>query len=366
MKNNVYTVFSYNNYELRIKVYAKEADKVFVLMEELIDKINLNEITSDLQKDKVSLSIKETLEKTKQLNPSKDIYLVFDAENYYYNRKSGTFDFPENHIVTRDDMLTIYNYILNEEVAKNGFRVVNFNVSTMLKNGDKEISKPIGSQMDKLVVNGEIVYADATTFYNLSNLIQGTGYRLVESRIGAYLLKNRADLQAKEGIIEIGTEKISFVVNHQENIKKFSINWGFKKMFETLYESFVEQYGPEISEHAVYFVMDHFPLVEYKYDTEFAQNLTINTVIKRFRAILKEYFTYLYDELRRQKIVIDQFYVLIQEYNSIELIELLKEVLPAEISPADFQETVSYESYASIKDRLAIESFSEMKDFTKL
>ncbi len=366
MKNNVYTVFSYNNYELKIKVYAKEADKVFVLMEELIDKINLNEITSDLQKDKVSLKIKETLEKTKALNSSSDIYLVFDAENYYYTRKSGTFDFPENHIVTRDDMMTIYNYILNEEVAKNGYRVVNFNVSSMLKNGDKEVTKPIGSQMDKLVVNGEIVYADATTFYNLSNLIQGTGFRLIESRVGAYLLKNRADLQAQEGIIEIGTEKISFVVNHQDNIKKFSINWGFKKMFETLFESLVEQFGTEVSEQAVYFVMDHFPLIEYKYDTVFANDLTVNMIIKRFRAILKEYFTYLYDELKRQKIQIEQFYVLIQEYGSNELLELLQEVLPAEISEASFQETVAYEDKASIKDRLAIESFSQMKDFSKL
>lgn len=365
MKNNVYTVFSYNNYELKIKVYAKEADKVFVLMDELIDKVNLNELTSDLQKDKVSLRIKETLEHTKQINPSKDIYLVFDAENYYYNRKSGTFDFPSEHIVTRDDMLTIYNYILNEEVAKNGYRVVNFNVQSMFKNGDKKISKPIGSQMDKLVVNGEIVYADSTTYYNLNSLIQGTGYRLVEARVGSYLLKDRANLQAKEGIIEIGTEKISFVVNHQDNIKKFSINWGFKKMFETLFESLVDTFGTEISEKAVYFVMDHFPLIEYKYDVMFADGLSINMIIKRFRSILKEYFTYIYDELRRQQIEIEQFYVLIQEYNSVELIELLKEVLPSEISEATFQQTVSYEENASIKDRLAIESFSQMKDFTK-
>ncbi len=365
MKNNVYTVFSYNNYELKIKVYVKEAEKVFVLMEELIDKIDLNKLTSDLQKDKVALTIKEKLEKTKQLNPSKDIYLVFDPEKYYYNRKSGTFDFPENHIVTRDDMLTIYNYILNDEVAQNGYRVVNFNVSEMFKNGDKAIAKPIGSQMDKLVVNGELVFADSQTFYNLSNLIQGSGYRLVESRIGAYLLKNKADLQNQQGIIEIGTEKISFVVNHQGDIKKFSIQWGFKKMFETLYESLVEQHGAETSEKAVFFVMDHFPLVEYKYDTIFADGLTVNNIIKRFRAILKEYFTYIYDELRRQKIEIKQFYVLIQEYHSSELIELLEEVLPSEIAEASFGETVAYEDNASIKERLAIESFNQMKDFTK-
>ncbi len=364
MKNNIYTIFSYNNFELKVKVYVEEANKTFVLMEELIDKVNLNEITSDLQKDKVSLRIKDVLTKAKQFTKDSDdkLYLVFDPENYYYSQESYTFEFPKDHEVASEDVQKIYNHVLNAEVAKNGYRVINFNLKELLKNGTEKINNPVGQKMDKLTVSGEIVFADAQTYYNLTSLIQMSGFKIQEVRIGGYLLKEEANLKAGQGIIELGTEKISFVINQNDKIKQFNINWGFKKIFETLFESLYEAYGADTSEKAVRFLMDYFPLKEYSYDVELYPGLTINTLIKEFRSILNDYFVYIYDELRKQKIIIEEFMVLVHEYNDEELILLLNETLVPKVARITYNDVNHHETISAIKERLAAKSFHKMKD----
>ncbi len=364
MKNNIYTIFSYNNFELKVKVYVEEANKTFVLMEELIDKVNINEITSDLQKDKVSLRIKDVLIKTKQFTDDSNdkLYLVFDPENYYYNQESYTFEFPEDHEVTKEDMQKIYSHVSNAEVAKNGYRVVNFNLKEMLKNGTEKINNAIGQKMNKITINGEIVFADAETYYNLTALVQSSGFKIEEVRIGGYLLKEEANLKAGQGIMEIGTEKISFVINQDDKIQQFSIKWGFRKIYETLFESLYQTYGAETSEKAVRFLMDYFPLNEYQFDVELYPDLTINTLIREFKDILNDYFVYIYDELKKQKIVVEEFKILIHEYNDEELIVLLDEMLVPKVARITYNDVNHHETISAIKERVAVKSFHKIKD----
>ncbi len=362
MNKKMYTVFSYNNYEIKIMVYAVEESKSFLLFERLIDKVNLNTITSDLQKDKIALNVKEVLEQTKQITgkTANELYLVFDPEQYYYTRKSYTFDFPKGHTIERKDMKKIYDHILNDEVARNNYRVINFNIKSLVKNGEKEVKKPVGEVVDKLTVTGEIIYADSETYYNLINLIQGSEFRVIESRIGGYVLKENTELAVGQGIMEIGTEKISFVVNQDENIKQFSIKWGFRKIFESVYESLQNTYSPELSEQAVVFLMRYFPLKEYKYDTELSEGITVNEVIRRFVATIVDYFTYIFEELKQQRINVNEYKVLVHEYAEDEVIELLNETLKPVIEKIQTSDKNAIENNDNLKVKLAINSFEKI------
>ncbi len=364
MKKKMYTIFSYNNYEIKIMVYAVEENKPYLLFDRLIDKINLNEITSDLQKDKISLKVKEVLEQTKQITgkTANELYLVFDPELYYYTRKSYTFDFPEDYTIDRKDMKKMYDHILNDEVAKNGYRVVNFNVKSLIMDNKKSIKKPVGMSMEKLTIAGEVVFADSETYYNLISLIQGSEFRVIESRVGGYVLKEKMDLEPGQGIMEVGTEKISFVVNQQESIKQFSIKWGFRKIFESVYESLQSQYSPEASEQAVVFLMRYFPLKTYKYDVELVENIYVNDLITRFTSIIVEYFTYIFEELKDKKLEINDFKVLVHEYAEDEVINLLNETVKPSVSKVHMSDKGVIEKGDNIKVKLAIKNFDEINN----
>ncbi len=364
MKKKMYTVFSYNNYEIKIMVYTVEEGKPFLLFDRLIDKVNLNEITSDLQKDKISLKVKEVLEQTKQITgkSANELYLVFDPESYYYTRKSYTFDFPENHTIERRDMKKMYDHILNDEVAKNGYRVINFNMKKLVKDLEKEVKKPVGMTMDKLTITGEVIFADSETYYNLITLIQGSEFRVIETRIGGYILKEEIELQPAQGLMEIGTEKISFIVNQDDNIKQFNIKWGFRKIFESVYESLQEQYGADASEEAVVFLMRYFPLKKYKYDAELVEGIYINEIINRFTTILIDYFTYIFEELKRQNLNINEFKVQVHEFAEEEIISLLDEALKPTISKIQIAEKGVIEKGDNLKVKLSIVSFEQFNN----
>lgn len=366
MADNLYTIFSYNNYELKIMVFSNSGKKSFLLFEEIIEKVNLNEITSDLTKDKISIKIKEVLVKATQITkkPIKQVYLVYDPDSYHYTSRSFVFDFPEEYILGEKDLTKMYSHIMNSEVARDESRVVNFNIKSLQDQDGRKIDNPIGMKLEKLKISGELVYSDSKTYYSLVSLIQTSEVKIIDARVGAYLLKEKIQLADHEGIMEVGTEKINFIVNQNDVIKQFSINWGFRKMLESMYEALRQNHSAEASEEAVRFLMEYFPLEEYKTDITLIEDLKLDSLIRRFQSVLVEYFTYIFEELEKQKITVDYFNVLVHEYNEPELIAMLDETLSVKLNRLIINE-YKHVSSEDVKAYLAVDSFLAASKFTK-
>ena len=90
MTNNVCTIVSYNNYEIKVLAFLINQGKSYVTFDEHVDKVDVTKLTSDFDKDALSAKINNAIERamkvTKQAN--KEVYLVFDAKEFFYETKS--------------------------------------------------------------------------------------------------------------------------------------------------------------------------------------------------------------------------------------------------------------------------------------
>ena len=326
MKNNIHGILCYNDYEFKLLVFSSFDDKPFLMYERIIDKIKINDLTSDLEKDKLSTKIKDVIEEAnKQLSINlTKIDICYDPDKYYYSSKAFTFDFEQSHRVTRADIKKVYVHAKTNEQSVTGFVVTDFSISSYRVNDEKYVANPIGMDVNKLQVYGEMIFVDSKTYYNLVSIVSAYEIEVGRIIVGTYMLKKNSIIEDKTAILDIGTERINFVVNKNEDIKQFSIAVGMKKLYEELYKELTAKFEVGESEDAVRFMMNYFTLFDIP-DYMVTENISQTQLASMFRVIVVNYFQYIVNELKSQDIHLSKAYVLLNDYYDVEFISLLNE-----------------------------------------
>lgn len=359
MKNNVYTIISYNNYELKLLVCGFYFDRVFILFEKVVEKVDINNLNSDLKKDKLSVALNEIYSEACKItkNDDKKVYLVYDPEMYYYNSKNLVYEYPETHVVKRSDLDKVYDIAMHEQKAQEGFVSVDFNIKKIAIDNKKEVKNPLGMSVDKLEAYGEVIYSDAKTFYNLMEVVESYGLKVQSKMLGGYLLKEVDSISNNQGIMEIGTQKINFVVKINNEIKQFSLNLGMQQIFETVYQKLTNKYSNEESEQTTRFLMDYFVLYPYASESKINQNIDLNEAVECFKTVIIEKFNFVFSEIAKKEIICESYQLIVHEYPDSELLKLLNENLSIKFESFIINDLKHIQT-GNIKAVLAIKQFN--------
>jgi hypothetical protein len=334
--------------------------KPYLIFEEFVDKVNINQFTSDLEKDKLAGQISEAIDNSISVskNYEKKVYLVFDAHNYFYDGKVINFDFGENHQIDKADLKKIFSHSMVTESVKQGFMPINFQINKYLIDEAHTVTNPLGTIAEKLAVTGELVFSDSNTYYNLKSIVEIYDIKVIDAHIGGYLLNKDLELENGHGLMEISTERINFAVNDDYEYKQFSVEMGFRKILESVYEKLCEVYPKDDSEKAVRFLMEYFPLKQYETDGYVVGDIMLNDLISVFDHIIIDYFNYIFEQLKKQNICCEVYTVLLHDYIGVDFVELLNDNI--EIKFVEYQ-NLTYKNVApdNVKAFIAVKKFEE-------
>ena len=96
-------------------------------------------------------------------------------------------------------------------------------------NGGRHVPSPLGMSVNKLVAQGEMVYADYTTTNTIRSIVSHYDINILDTYVGGYLLSTASAILENQGLMEVSTERINFAVNIEGEVKQFSIDFGFRK-----------------------------------------------------------------------------------------------------------------------------------------
>ena len=182
MTKNVYTIVSYNNYEIKILAFIINEGKSYLIYDELVDKVDVTKFTSDFDKDALSAKINEAVEESLKFTKQekKDVYLVFDAHEFFFETKSLSFDFKDEHEINNTDVKKIYTNAMSNVGPKDGFTPVNFLLKNIIVNDDREVKSPVGMTVNKMTTIGEMVFADYTTTSAIKSVVSRYDINIVD------------------------------------------------------------------------------------------------------------------------------------------------------------------------------------------
>ncbi len=325
--DNLYVVASYVNFDLKIMVYNVFDKKPLLLYEESILKMDILNINNDIEKDRICAKMQRAIDNAKKIikNPNPKLYVVFDPKDYYYVQKSFTFDFGSQHVVTESDLTKAMNMSMYDEVAEEGYKIVNFLPTNTIVDGKKEVKNVVGHEVSSLTITGEVLMSDTPTYYALISLLSGVDIELASMFIGNNLVKNQMEIEPGCGFLEVGTRTMDFTFNMDGEIKQTTLAVGFEQILNDLYASLLDDFDSKSSEDAVRFIMHYFPLNEYDTSLNVIDDIELNSLISKFNTLIVNYFKHIFNELKKQKISIDNFNIILHEYPLDEFITLLNE-----------------------------------------
>lgn len=330
-------ILSYNDYEFKLLVYGNSDDKPFLLYEKKIDKININLIKSDLERDKLASKIKDAiiLCETELSFQIAKLNICFEPEKYFYSTKVFSFDFEKAHPVNKNDLKKVHLHAKSSEKGRDGFVAADFNVFKYTVD-DTDVLNPLDMEVKKLQVTGDVVFVDSVSYYNLVSIVSVYNVEIGKISIGNYLLQKESQLNNREAIVDVLNDRINFIVNQNGSIKQFSVKAGIKRFYDDLYKKLVTTYSAEESEEAIRFLMKYFTLISLPQNVLITKNIKINDLINEFDTIVVDYFNYLLTELKRQNIIIVDIQLLLNDYEDKEFIFLLDKALDVNVKKFTF------------------------------
>lgn len=336
--NSKTAILSYNDYEFKLLVYGSVDDKPFLLYEKKIDKVNVNLIKSDLERDKLASKIKEAISacESELAFQILKLNICFEPEKYFYSTKVFSFDFETPHLVGKNDLKKVHVHAKNSEKGKEGFVVADFTVSKYTIDDIHDVIDPLDKEVKKLQVTGDVIFADSTTYYNVVSIVSIYKIEIGKVSVGNYMLKKDTALENQEAIVDIVNDRINFIVNQNGNVKQFSVKAGVKRFYEDLFKKLSLEYSAEESESAIRFLMRYFTLISLPENVNVTKNIKINDLINEFDTIIVDYFSYLLEELKRQNIIISDMQLLLNDYEDKEFIFLLDKALDINVRKFTF------------------------------
>ncbi len=354
--DNLYTVISYVNYELKVLVYnafIRETDsriiekRPLLIYEEVITKKDLKDLKTDAERESVAKKLQKYINNAKKItkqdpNKKMNVYVVFDPVSTYNLDKSYTFDFGQEHIVTQADLTKAMNLAMYDETPHEGYKIVNFIPHETKVNDVKIVKNALGLEVDTLNISGEILLADASSYYSITSILSYIDVDVVGLFVGENLIKNMYPIDNNSGLIEIGTRSINFTFNIDHSIKQTTLSVGFEKILNDFYSQLLDTYSPEESEKAVRFIMDYFPLKEYRSNLYVFSEVALNDIIKKFSELVVAYFKHIFNQLAGQGIELEEYVLLLHDYPQNEFVSLLNNNLSINLkNPQEFKNNVA-------------------------
>ncbi len=350
---NTYCIISYVNYELKLMVYNTFENKPYLLFEELIVKEDLLQLKSDFERDKITNKLKQAVRNAPKINSENkvQVYLLFDPKEHYLIDKNFTFEYDETHTITNNDIMKATKHAMYEEIVKDGFKSLNFQIKEMTVDG-KSVNNPLGYSVKKFTIAGQVIISDAESYYTLMGLINDSSLEIIETYIGNNVIKNNINLKDKTGYIEVGTREMHFTFNNSGEYFQTTLDIGMENIMMDLFQKLMEELSSTQSEQAVRFIMQYMVIEEYKHDFEIIEGVSLNYIIRLLQDILIRNFQSIYMEFSNSGINMESMQMIIHEYPQEEIADLLSRTLDKEfVAPKELKVTIkeNFKAYCLIK-----------------
>lgn len=327
MKKKIETFLTYIDYELRVVVYSIYEDKPFLLHNEFVKRVKINELTSDFEKEKLTSDLQEKFREIQSFinEDINSINIIYEPVTYYFKSKTFTYDFEEVHKINYFDIEKVYKQSISNETVNPGHVAVDFSFAGFVIDEKEKVINPIGVEVRKLQVYGDAIFSDSKTHYNVINIAEKLNVEIKNITLSNYISKKYNTLENDEILIEIQSEKTHFLMRVDNEVKQFTSGFCLKKLNEELYKTLIKEYDPKESEAAVRFMIEHFVLKTSNIEYNVTENIQLNILISEYQRIFKSYINQLLKELYKQSFKVKKGYIHMKDNDEIELVDILNQ-----------------------------------------
>ncbi len=331
MKYNI--IITYLNYELRILIFSIGIKSVNLVYDELVCEQDLLKIDNDVVLDNIKSQLHHKLMNIKSdfnnINPH--IYLVIDGETEANNTPSNDvkvlkmkIDFDKKHKIEAKDLYNFDKEAFSKSVKFANKTYSGYLIEGFIIDGSKD-NFPLGKIVkNHIEVIGSAHYIDKRIYEIFHELLNDSYFDIKGFYDADYLLKKIVSLKDKHGLIEISRKHTKFFINKDDKIQNIITPIGLINFFNNTYATLLkEEKGPVLTKEAVFFLKKHFVLDEIAIDALVNDAFSYNNLVKVFKTVLIDYFSYFYRELAKNNLNNIDFQLIIDGYENNSLYDII-------------------------------------------
>ncbi len=332
MSSNYYGALAYNDEKLYTIVYRTFENEQYVISCDEVYRGEIAKVSKPDEINSITTRINEAIKAIEEdiENRIHRIDLIVEPQQFYYEAKSFEADFDEAKVITKADVDNVHKQAVSIEDGKEGYTPVSF-IANQYALDNKKTKSPINEQASKMLVIGDLVYADRNTIYALERILDASRYQKQDILISSHLLKYSTNFADEQAIVEFGRKSIKFLVKNNGLVKNYNIEFGIGNFYEQLYLELIKDHDLKESEKAVRFLQNNFNLANTKFDFEIGKDLTFNTVNSQFVKIVNKYIQGIILQVEKQGVEFTKIYSITNDYSNNEWINCLKRFLEVKI-----------------------------------
>lgn len=336
-------VLSYQNYELRLMVFACSGKKINLVYDQPVGAWDLLTITDDCSLNQIKTKINEQL-KVVQNNfnsLNEHMYVLVDATK---EGQQGaltaearlikiTVNVPNRHEISVDDLAKLDKEAYARSNIIDGKTYTGFLTEGYNING-RQVDRPLGViAVDSFEVIGSHHYVNSRLVEIFGQLIEQTPFRIKAIYDTDYVFKKQVRINDNSGIVEVGRKDTKFYVNNNHQIQTICTAIGLVNFFNNTFDTLSENNDCDLSKEAVFFLKQHFVFNQASEALKINEAISYNLATNTFRNVLINYFDYFHKELHKGRYPINDFQLIIHDYDATELSQLLSENTDLNITP---------------------------------
>lgn len=317
-------VYVYENNTLSVLVFKNVRNVAVLVHEQEVSKFKIDHLSSS----KTSKEIKDAIEGSfkeveKEFSLPRDIALFFSPESYFVVPEKFTKEFEETTMINVADVERMRKQgikEMREQIGEN-WQLVDF-VSEVLFVDELEVKKLEGRVATVFSMLGNAVVVDRRTIDLLKDLFKGLNFELDMVHVVEYplrkLLVENGDL-----IVSIERTKIRFLSLNNGKIANFDFSVGTVDLLGKVYEVLEQSIGSEQAEEVTRLIQKTWILKKYSYPYDIIEGVDIEFVMDVVEDVLYQYFKFVFSELKKRKIYVDNIKVFSEEIDEKEFVGFL-------------------------------------------
>lgn len=325
-----HAIVSYIDYELKFFIFAKNAKEINLVYESLITRKNIYNLDNDGLYDsllkKIETEVNAITKKFEDLNPN--LYILVENETVTGNdTKTLRIQIPlqQKHQIRYEDLEAFDKEAYSKSKLPEGKVYGGYMIEEYYIDGKNVITPLQRTASHNIEAIGSQQFVDRIIFDTFHNLFDNTYFNIKGFVLNEYIVKKMINIQDNSGIIELTRKKTNFYVSQKRYIKTISAKIGLVNFFNNVYEKLRESFEENNAKQAVNFIKKHFIVNQYPINYYINEEVTLNDVSNLFRNVLCNYFSYFKKELASNGIKIQDYILIINNYEMKELAPLLEE-----------------------------------------
>lgn len=335
MDTTTYTTVSYINYNIEVNAFAVNGKNKRLVYTRHIARIDLSTSIAETDNHKIISQLKAAFQQCSDYGVNNNnVFVIMDNMDYYTEKQKISYDLEAEKIIDVNDISKLYELSKNNSQPKEGYCYLDIVDQSFLLNNNPIERTPLNRRAKHITLISEIVFVDFHIYSKLKNLVLAVTPRIHANLVAPLELVNFAKLNANEGVLQLGLNQMSFAINNNDELSTFNVKIGFKNFIEDLYES-LESEEIKNAQDLTFLAKNYFPLKTYELNHVVFDSMQMDELVLRTRKIVLGYFEYVFSELVKKGIVMDKYYIVFDEFDELELIELLNENFDAEFVVID-------------------------------